>query len=67
MTQPQPDEEYEDDLSECPYYARYNGLPGHDPSATCFQLGTCSAAEEPMCVTCEPIEGWPSRHEAVES
>jgi hypothetical protein len=59
---PETDEWGEDefDLSSCPYYARCNSLPGHDPNGTCFQMGACSAAGEPQCVTCEPIDGWPS-------
>ena len=55
------DEDAEDDLGDCPYYARYHSLPGHDPKAICYQLGRCEHAEEPLCITCEPLDGWPSR------
>ena len=55
------DENDEDDLGDCPYFARYCGDPGHDPHAGCYQMGICEAAGEPQCVTCEPSEGWPSR------
>ena len=50
--------ESEQDLGDCPYYARYYGLKDADPRAVCFQMGTCEAAEEPLCMTCEPTEGW---------
>lgn len=39
----------------CPYFARYNSLPGHDPEAVC----TFGCRDEPQCVTCEPNGGWP--------
>ena len=45
------------DLGMCPYYARYESLPGHDPKATC----TFGCRDEPQCLTCEPDGGWPSR------
>ena len=53
------DDSYNDgDLGDCPYYARFYGLPGHDPGAVCYRMGLCERAEEPECVTCEPSEGW---------
>jgi len=40
----------------CAYYARYYGLPGCNPNATCTE----GCWDEPRCVTDEPIEGWGS-------
>lgn len=51
-------EEDDEDLGDCPYFARYSNIEGHDPHAICYQMGLCEAAEEPLCVTCEPTEGW---------
>lgn len=48
----------EPDLGDCPYFARYSGIEGADPRAICYQMGSCESAEEPLCVTCEPNEGW---------
>lgn len=42
--------------AECPYYARHHDLPGHDPEAVC----SMGCRDEPACVTCEPLGGWPS-------
>lgn len=42
------------DLGECPYYARWCSVEGHDPEATC----TFGCVDEPECVTCRPSEGW---------
>lgn len=55
----------EDDLGTCPYYARFEGLtslPTYDAEGVCYQMGVCSAAGEPECVTCVPRGGWPSVH-----
>lgn len=49
------DEYQTDDLSDCPYFARFTNQPGHDPEATC----SYGCVDEPACVTCEPSEGWP--------
>lgn len=49
-------EEPEPDLSGCPYYALFHGLPGHDPHAVCDR----GCYSEPACITDEPREGWPS-------
>lgn len=49
--------ELDGDLGQCPYLARYESLPGHDPAATCGY----GCSDEPQCVTCEPTGGWPSR------
>ena len=52
-----PDEEWaleELPYWECPYLARWNNEPGHDPQATC----TFGCTTEPACVTCGP---WPER------
>ena len=46
------------DLSGCPYFRRYAGVEGADPEGVCFQMNACTAAEEPMCVTCRPSGGW---------
>lgn len=48
--------EDEDDLGVCPYFARFESLPGHDPRAIC----AFGCSDEPQCVTCQPREGWPS-------
>lgn len=48
--------EDDDDLGVCPYYARYESLPGHDPTAVC----AFGCYDEPQCVTCVPRGGWPS-------
>jgi hypothetical protein len=48
----------EGDLSGCPYFRRYAGIEGADPEGICFQMNECTLAEEPMCVTCRPTEGW---------
>lgn len=45
----------EDDLSTCPYFARYANLPGFDVEAICDR----GCQDEPACVTCEPRTGWP--------
>lgn len=52
--------EEEVDLGDCPYFARYKALPDHDPQAVCYQLGVCERAGEPLCITDEPRDGWPS-------
>lgn len=41
------------DLGYCPHY-RGVGI--------CFQLGRCADPDvmEPLCETCEPVDGWPS-------
>lgn len=44
----------DDDLGDCAYYARYSGLPGHDPVAIC----SYGCWDEPQCVTCCPRDGW---------
>lgn len=45
----------ETDLSSCPYYDRYESLPGHDPQGQCgFDCN-----DEPACITDCPREGWP--------
>jgi hypothetical protein len=52
-------EEYEDedeDLGICPYYARYYAIKGYDGNAVC----SFGCSDEPQCITCEPLEGWPS-------
>lgn len=49
----------DENLGDCPYYARYTDAPGHDPEAVCYQMGVCESAGEPQCVTCEPTDGWP--------
>lgn len=48
------------DLSTCPYYQRYHALPGCDPSGVCYQQSVCDRTGEPLCVTDEPKDGWPS-------
>lgn len=48
----------DDDLGDCPYRARFDGVEGADPRAVCYRMGSCTAAEEPECVTCEPTDGW---------
>lgn len=45
----------EENLGDCPYLARWNALPGHDPEATCAY----GCSDEPDCVTCQPSGGWP--------
>ncbi len=40
-------EDFEIDYGQCPYYARYESLPGHDPEATC----AFGCRDEPACVT----------------
>jgi len=45
-----------DDLGDCPYFARWNSIPGHNPHATC----SYGCYDEPECVTCEPHGGWPA-------
>lgn len=47
------------DLGHCAYFARYYGLPGADPNATC----SFGCRTEPSCITDEPREGWPSHPE----
>ena len=55
------DEEPEDlDLGTCPYFARHQGLPGHDPEAVC----SFGCVDEPQCITCIPPDGWPSQRES---
>lgn len=49
-------EDDEEDLSDCPYYARYCSAAGHDPQAEC----SYGCTDEPSCVTCRPSDGWPS-------
>jgi hypothetical protein len=51
----------DDDLGMCPYYWRFECLPGYDPEGTCFM----GCSDEPSCVTCEPSGGWPSVHAAL--
>lgn len=46
---------YEFNGLDCPYYARFQNLPGHDPDGVC--AFTCY--DEPVCVTGEPLGGWP--------
>ena len=46
------------DLGMCPYYQRYIGVPGADPEGVCMQMGVCTCAGEPQCVTWQPLEGW---------
>jgi hypothetical protein len=48
------------DMSDCPYFARYAGLPGHDPEGIC----SYGCRDEPECVTCRPRHGWPSEQGA---
>ena len=48
------------DLGYCPYYARHHNLPGHSPTAICAGIADCWQQGEPICVTGEPAEGWPS-------
>lgn len=43
------------DLTDCPYFRRYAGVPGADPEGICSH----GCREEPSCVTDRPIEGWP--------
>ena len=46
------EEEWE--LGDCPYFARYYNIEGHDPNAICYM----GCHQEPACVTDEPLEGW---------
>lgn len=41
------------DRGTCPYYQR---AMGGDPEGIC----SFGCVDEPMCVTCEPHNGWPS-------
>lgn len=47
--------DYEFNGRRCPYFQRFQGLPGHDPNATC----TFGCWQEPRCITDEPMRGWP--------
>lgn len=47
-------DEFELPYWECPYLARYESEPGHDPKATC----AFDCWDEPKCVTYGP---WPQR------
>ena len=47
----------EEDLGTCPYFARHESLPGHDPEAVC----SFGCWDEPQCITCCPLEGWSSQ------
>ena len=48
-------EEFEFNGRDCPYYARYHQLAGYKFDAICI----FSCVDEPECVTCEPVGGWP--------
>lgn len=50
----------EQDMSDCPYFARYSGLPGSDPNGTC----SYGCRDEPSCITDRPRHGWPSEQKA---
>ena len=50
----EPDEDYGEELGDCPYWARWLGLPGHDPEAVCGY----SCIDEPACMTYQPPDGW---------
>lgn len=54
-------ETYRDNLSECPYWARYRGDPEPWPEGA-YGPGTCifGCSQEPECVTMQPTEGWPA-------
>jgi hypothetical protein len=52
-----------DDLGVCPYFWRYECLPGYDPDAVC----AFGCRDEPECVTCAPSGGWPSVNAALAS
>jgi hypothetical protein len=54
-------EQDEVDLGMCPYYARYHGLAGADEHAICYQMSVCERAGEPLCITDEPRDRWPSQ------
>jgi len=53
--------EVDDDLGDCPYLARYESIPGHDPLAMCAY----GCTDEPQCVTCVPRGGWPKFHAII--
>lgn len=45
------------DLGTCPYFARWRSTPGpFEAQAVCG----FDCVDEPECVTCEPVGGWPS-------
>ncbi|MCA1799751.1 MAG: hypothetical protein LC650_00470 [Actinobacteria bacterium] len=57
----------ERDLSDCPYYRLWHGDP--DPGEGMYGPGTCRGGcwDEPMCITEQPSEGWPSERKNDDS